>query len=98
MRKINLNAPSKDGKQYYSIVIVSNNGQLLTDAQPLDGTYDVLQFTNFDCEAQIIDYLKQHYPIPLQKDYLYYKIFFHGTNDTIDPVQVYKKYHGLLQL
>ena len=98
MKKIDLNIKSDDDRQYYSIVIVSNNGQPLTEAQPLDSTYDVLQFTNFGCEAQIIDYLKQHYAIPQWKDFLYYKIFFHGTNNSIDPVQIYKKYHKLLQL
>ena len=93
MKTIDLQQPSNNNKQYYSVVLVSSNGQPLEDLMVGDQTYDILQFTNFTCEMQIVDYLKKHYDIDRWKEWKYYKIFFHGTNDKIDLTQIYKKYH-----
>lgn len=93
MKLIDLHKPSDDGKQYYSIALVSSNGLPLDDMKAEDSTYDILQFTNFRCDANIITYLKTQYNIDNWKDWKYYKIFFHGTNKDIDLSQIYKKYH-----
>lgn len=93
IQQIDLNKPSDNGKQYYSIVIVTKNGHTMKTIKPNDGNYDILQFTNYSCDAVIENWLQEKYGFGNSRVWDNYKNFFHGTESNVNLDYIYKKYH-----
>lgn len=69
--------------------------------QPVDYYYytlylptgEILHIKNGGCTAKLEDYLNERYNLNHWESYKYVKIFFMGTNGSVDLDKIYKKYH-----